>query len=101
MGGVVLLSAAGLMPPPDAPPAVQEAFKNQLRAQIRNQLYLRFAFGLVAPAPPSGLEENIDQGAAKAGGSGTASDYVFHEQGINNLGDEYKSILNTVNGDVA
>lgn len=100
-GAIAHLSAAGLAPDPSDPPAVQDRFINQVKTQVRNQLYLRFAFGLVAPAAPSNLNENIDNASAKGLGSGTASDYSFNVEGIKNLSSEYKSILDSVSGDVA
>lgn len=100
-GAIAHLSAAGLAPDPSDPPAVQDRFINQVKTQVRNQLYLRFAFGLVAPAAPSNLNENIDNASAKGLGSGTASDYSFNIQGVKNLSSEYKSILDSVSGDVA
>lgn len=100
-GAIAHLSAAGLAPDPSDPPAVQDRFINQIKTQVRNQLYLRFAFGLVAPAAPSNLNENIDNASAQGSGSGTASDYSFNIQGVKNLSSEYKSILDSVGGDVA
>lgn len=100
-GAIAHLSAAGLAPDPSDPPAVQDRFLNQVKTQVRNQLYLRFAFGLVAPAAPSNLNENIDNASAKGQGSGTASDYSFSVSGIKNLSSEYKSILDSTGGDVA
>jgi hypothetical protein len=101
IGAMAHLQAAGLAPGPNATPSEIDTYKNQLKTQVRNQLFWRFTFGLIAPAPPSSLNENIDQSAAAPGGSGTGSDYSFSIEGIKNLSAEYKSILNATNGDVA
>jgi hypothetical protein len=100
-GAMAHMDAAGLSPGPNAPDSEVQVYQARLKAQVRNSLYFRFAFGLIAPAAPSRLNENIDNSSAMKGGAGTASDYAFHMQGIQNLSDEYKSILNGTNGDVA
>jgi hypothetical protein len=92
MGAYANLAAAGMVPAPDAPAAVRQAFLNNLRAQVHNQLFLRAVFGLIAPASPSQPLEDTPQ---------SQSDFAFQERGVHNLDDEYKTILNDVNGDLA
>jgi hypothetical protein len=91
-GAFANLAAAGLIPPPDASPAEIKQFQARLQTQVRSQLWLRFAFGLFAPAAPSQPTEAT---------SASSSDYMFSVQGIQGLSGEYKKILNDVDGDVA
>jgi hypothetical protein len=91
-GALANLAAAGLVPPPDASPSVIKAFQGRYQTQVRNQLYLRFALGLFAPAPPSKPGELTDA---------SRSDFAWSLQGVKGLSDEYKAILNDVEGDVA
>jgi len=92
MGAYANLAASGLVPAPDAPDNVRQAFLNNLRTQVHNQLFLRAVFGLIAPASPSQPLEDTPQ---------THSDFAFQERGVHNLDDEYKTILNDVDGDLA
>lgn len=91
-GAIANLAAAGLVPPADASPSVRDAFLQNLRAQVRSQLFLRAIFGLFAPAAPSTPSE---------GTTGSHSDYAFQMQGLGQLSDEYKTILNDVDGNSA
>ena len=92
MGAYANLAAAGMVPTPDAPADVRQTFLNNLRTQVHNQLFLRAVFGLIAPASPSQPLEDTPQ---------TQSDFAFQERGVKNLGDEYKTILSDVDGDLA
>lgn len=82
----------GIVPKAGATPADIDQFLQRIKTNTRNQLYIRAAFGLFAPAAPSAPTE---------GTPGSTSDYAFHVLGINNLSDEYKSILNMTDGDIA
>lgn len=90
-GAFANLAAAGLIPPPDAPPSEMQAFQSRLQGQVRSQLFLRFAFGLFAPAAPS----QPGEGTAASG-----SDYAWSLDGLKQLSDEYKAILNETGGDI-
>jgi hypothetical protein len=92
MGAFANLAAAGMVPKPDDPPSAVEDFRRNLQTQTRSQLFLRAVFGLFAPAAPSGPSE----GTAASG-----ADYQFQIQGIKQLSDEYKAILNEAGGEVA
>jgi hypothetical protein len=92
VGAMANLAAAGMVPPKDADNATLEAWRRNVQAQTRNQLFLRAVFGLFAPAAPSTPSE---------GTSASGSDYSFQVRGIKQLSEEYKSLLNDVNGNVA
>lgn len=94
MGAFANLSAAGLVPTPEDAntPAVMVQFQTRLQTQVRNQLFVRAIFGLFAPSAPS---EPTDATA------GSGADYEFYMDGIKQLSDEYKAIMNEVGGDVA
>lgn len=91
-GAIANLAAAGLVPPPDASPSELQDFRGRLQTQVHNQLIVRFIFGLFAPAAPSIPTE---------GTSGSHADYAWSVDGVKQLNDEYKTILNEVGGDVA
>lgn len=92
IGAIANLAAAGRVPGPDAPASVRNAFIQNVRTQVRSQLFLRAIFGVFAPASPSQPSE---------GTSASQADYAFHMQGVGQLSDEYKAILNDVGGDMA
>jgi len=92
IGAMANLAAAGMVPPKDADNATLEQFRRNIQAQVRTQLFVRAVFGLFAPAAPSQPSE---------GTSGSGSDYTFQLRGIKQLSEEYKTILNDVNGKVA
>jgi hypothetical protein len=91
-GAFANLAAAGLIPPPNASPSELQTFRSRLQTGTRNQLVLRALFGLFAPAAPSTPSE---------GTAGSHADYAWKIDGIKQLSDEYKSILNEVGGDKA
>jgi hypothetical protein len=92
VGAIANLAAAGMLPNADASPADRDRFFSRLKTQVRSQLFLRAVFGLFAPAAPTSPSE---------GTSGSQSDYLFHMQGLGQLSDEYRTILNDVQGDTA
>jgi hypothetical protein len=92
VGALANLAAAGRVPAPDAPASVRDAFIQNLRTQVRTQLFLRAAFGIFAPAAPSQPSE---------GTAASQADYAFNMQGVGQLSDEYKQILNDVGGNLA
>jgi len=91
-GAIANLAAAGMLPPPDASASELQQFRSRLQTQVKNQLYWRAAFALFAPAAPSSPSEATD--------ASTKVDYAWSQDGIKNLSDEYKQILNEVGGDV-
>lgn len=91
-GALANLAAAGMIPPANASDSVRKEFIQNIRVQVRNQLFLRAVFGIFAPASPSQPSE---------GTVGSQADYAFQIQGIGQLSDEYKQILNDVGGDLA
>ena len=91
-GAIANLAAAGLIPPPDASPAELQLFRSRVQTQTRNQLFVRFALGLFAPASPSTPTESI------AGVTG--ADYAWQLDGVKQLSDEYRLILNETGGDL-
>lgn len=96
VGAVANLTAAdpdgskGIWLKPDATASEIDSFFTRLQTQVKNQLYLRAAFGEFAPAPP-GIPDEAN-GATKA-------DPLYRAMGIKNLSDEYKFLLNEFNGD--
>jgi hypothetical protein len=90
-GAIANLAATGQIPTADASPHEVQSFIKNLQTQVRSQLFVRAALGLVAPAAPSNPTEAV---------AGTGSDYAFQLEGVKNLSDEYKHILNDVGGDV-
>lgn len=84
------LATAGLLPAPNATPAEMQQFMRRLQDQVRNQLYVRAAFGLFAPASPSQPTEETKAGAK--------TDFAWSVEGVKGLSDEFKSILNEVKG---
>lgn len=92
IGAIANLAAAGMVPKPDATDVDRQQFRSNLQTQVRNQLFVRAVFGLLAPAPPSQPSE---------GTSASQADYAFHVRGAGQLSDEYKMILNDVGGDLA
>lgn len=92
MGAVANLAAAGQIPGPDASASERQEFLNNLRTQVRSQLFLRAVFGLFAPASPSQPSEGTD---------GSQADYAFNVRGAGQLSEEYKLLVNDVGGDIA
>lgn len=90
-GAFANLAAAGLIPPPDASPAVLQEFRARLQTQVRSQLFLRAVFGLFAPAAPSTPTE---------GTSGSGADYAWSVDGLRQMSDEYRAVLNETGGDI-
>lgn len=91
MGAIANLEAGGQTPPPDASPAVRDAYLQNLKTQVRSQLFLRAVFGLFAPAPASQPTEAT---------AGSAPDPQFAVMGVKSLDAEYKMILNDTGGDL-
>jgi hypothetical protein len=92
MGAIANLAAAGLVPPPGASPQQLDSFLQRVKQQTHNQLYLRAVMGLFVPAAPSSPTDAT---------SGSKADYAFIADGIGQLSDEYKTIINDVGGDTA
>lgn len=92
-GALANLAAAGLVPSPtDAQtPSIMQQFRGRLQTQIKSQLFLRAVFGLFAPAAPSSPTEGTPE---------TSADFAWQMDGIKQLSDEYKAILNETGGDV-
>lgn len=63
-----------------------------LKTQVRNQLFMRAALGLIAPGALSRPEDNYD---------GTQADEAYYIRGARSLDDEYKMMLNDFGGDYA
>ena len=82
----------GIFLKPDATASDVDLFMTRLQQQVKNQLYLRAAFGEFAPAPPGIPSEDT---------SGSKPDAAFSALGIRNLSDEYKKILADTGGDRA
>jgi hypothetical protein len=91
-GAIANLASAGLLPAPDASSEEKQRFLHRLQTQVKSQLFIRAVFGLFSPAAPSSPSE---------GTSGSGADYAWSLDGIKQLSDEYKVILNDVEGDVA
>lgn len=87
----------GIFPGPGASAAQIDTFLGHLKVQVRNQLFLRAAFGEFAPAPPGLPTEQLTGKAASA----VKVDALFSAAGVKNLDDEYKILLNDVGGDRA
>lgn len=97
VGAIANLEAAdpdgskGLFPPASATASQRQVFFDRLGTQVQNQLYLRSVFGEFAPAPP-GLPGEQTAASGKV-------DPLYKAEGINNLSDEYKQMLNDAGGD--
>jgi hypothetical protein len=91
-GAIANLAAAGLVPTTEnADSSVAQQFRDRLQTQVRNQLFLRAVFGLFAPAAPSTPTEAT---------SASGADYAWSVDGIKQLNEEYKAILNETDGDI-
>lgn len=92
-GALANLAAAGMIPATEDAntPAVMQQFRGRLQTQVKSQLFLRAAFGLFAPAAPSAPGEGLPE---------TSADFAWQLDGISQLSDEYKAILNETGGDL-
>lgn len=94
VGAITSLIAAGdkSVPGPNATPDERQNFIDNIRVQVRNQLFARAVLGLWAPAAPS---------APTNATAGSAADYAFSSQGIKSLDQEFTAMLDDHNGDYA
>lgn len=90
VGSLYYLYAAGLVPDENASDAEMEEFYGRLRTQTKSVLAVRAIFGLFSPAVVS-----VPHGADYK------ADYAFAARGAKTLRDEYRMILNDVDGDIA
>ena len=99
-GSIAYLAAAGLVPPTNATHDQLDQFRTRVQTQTQNVLWARFAFGLFAPSAPT-VDQGVNESAAQAElGLGSQADFAWQQDGIKGLGDEFKSIMNEVGGDV-
>jgi len=99
-GSIAYLASAGLIPPTNATHDQLDQFRTRVQTQTKSVLWLRFAFGLFAPSAPS-LDENVNEGQVQTEtGLGSTADFAWQQEGVKNLSDEFKSILNETHGDI-
>lgn len=84
--------AKRIVPGPSATPQDVATYLHNIQQQVRNQLYLRAAFGEFAPAAPGLPDESVP---------GSGADPLFSASGVQNLSDEYKQLLTASGGDRA
>lgn len=86
MATLANLDAAGLIPKADATPKERDNFIQALRVGIRNQAALRALFAFFLPASPSQPTNTIP--------GETDADAVYRAEGVRNLADEFKKMIN-------
>jgi hypothetical protein len=92
LSAIINLRAAGKAPGKDATPDEQQRFIENVRIQVRNQLFMRAVLGLWMPSAPSSPTNTT---------SGSQADPSFAARGIHSLDGEFKTILNDMGGDYA
>ena len=86
VGSLYNLYAAGHVPPDGASDVEEQQFLDRLKTGTRSTLFARFLLGTISPATLT-----TPDGAAGAAGQ---PDFAFAEQGVKNLDDEFKQIVN-------
>jgi hypothetical protein len=90
LSAITNLKAAGLAPGENATADEQQRFIENVRVQVRNQLFLRAVLGLWMPAAPSSPTNST---------AASAADPSFAARGIHSLDSEFKTMLNDMGGD--
>jgi len=89
VGSLYYLYSAGLVPKDGASASDQQQFLDRLKLHTRSVLFTRFLLGTISPAT-----------LATPHGADAPVDFAYAKRGVQNLRDEYLTILNDTNGDL-
>jgi hypothetical protein len=90
VGAIINLIAGGHMPDQNSTADQRQQWVDNVRVQVRNQMFLRAVFGMWSPAPPS--TPTNETAASKP-------DFEFAIQGLHSLDSEFKQLMNDLGGD--